>query len=347
MIALKRNNTLYQQIANYFETEIREGRLKPGVKLPPTTELSKQFGVNPDTIQQSLRILMDQGLISRAPKRGTFVRDSYHGNTIGIVFGKEIFKDNNLAFFPVYLSELIQYAETRGWKTRIFMTVREGLGDTALYELRKAVDAGELGGVIDFCSSFAAKEYLENVCPIAHANAVVHDHLQLLSLGLDYLLKQGYDTIRIYANSGSKTVYTQTKPELEQMIASYRRKYHLSPESIGYYVMRPLQLYGYAKFKQEWKRGVRPRALLLCNDCIFRGVWYAAMELGIRIPEDLSIITHMNRGREPLTHIPLTTLEVSPFDFARETFDELEARIRGKKRISQRIKAVIREGKTC
>ncbi len=92
---------------------------------------------------------------------------------------------------------------------------------------------------------------------------------------------------------------------------------------------------------------MRPRALLLCNDCIFRGVWYAAMELGIRIPEDLAIITHMNRGREPLTHIPLTTLEVSPFDFARETFDELEARIRGKKRISQRIKAVIREGKTC
>lgn len=347
MIALKRNNTLNQQIANYFETEIREGRLKPGVKLPPTTELSKQFGVNPDTIQQSLRILMDQGLISRAPKRGTFVRESYHGNTIGIVFGKEIFKDNNLAFFPVYLSELIQYAETRGWKTRIFMTVREGLGDTALYELRKAVDAGELGGVIDFCSSFAAKEYLENVCPVPHTGGGVYDHLQLLSLGLDYLLERGYDNIRIYANSGSKTVYTQTKPELEQMIASYRRKYHLSPESIGYYVMRPLQLYGYAKFKQEWKRGVRPRALLLCNDCIFRGVWYAAMELGIRIPEDLAIITHMNRGREPLTHIPLTTLEVSPFDFARETFDELEARIRGKKRISQRIKAVIREGKTC
>ena len=92
MIALKRNDTLYQQIATYFETEIREGRLKPGVKLPPTTELSRQFGVNPDTIQQSLRILMNQGLISRAPKRGTFVRGSYHGNTIGIVFGKEIFK---------------------------------------------------------------------------------------------------------------------------------------------------------------------------------------------------------------------------------------------------------------
>ena len=104
MIALKRNDTLYQQIATYFETEIREGRLRPGVKLPPTTELSRQFGVNPDTIQQSLRILMKQGLISRAPKRGTFVREAYHGNTVGIVFGKEIFKDNNLAFFPVFLS---------------------------------------------------------------------------------------------------------------------------------------------------------------------------------------------------------------------------------------------------
>ena len=34
MIALKRNDTLYQQIATYFETEIREGRLRPGVKLP-------------------------------------------------------------------------------------------------------------------------------------------------------------------------------------------------------------------------------------------------------------------------------------------------------------------------
>ena len=111
--------------------------------------------------------------------------------------------------------------------------------------------------------------------------------------------------------------------------------------------MRPLQLYGYVKFKQEWQRGVRPRAVLLCNDCIFRGVWYAAMELGIRVPEELAVITHMNRGREPLTHLPLTTLEVAPFDFARETFDDLEARIRGTKRLPRKVTAVIREGKTC
>lgn len=347
MIALKRNDTLYQQIATYFEKEIREGRLKPGVKLPPTTELSKQFGVNPDTIQQSLRILMNQGLISRAPKRGTFVRESYHGNTLGIVFGKEIFEDKNLAFFPVFLSELIQYAETKGWKTKIFMTVQEGFADTALYELRKAVDAGELGGIVDFCSSYAAKDYLEDACPIPHVGGGVNDHIQLLSLGLDYLLKHGYDRIQIYANSGSAIVHTQTTPELEQLIGSYIKKYRLPQDSIGCHIMRPLQLYGYAKFKKSWLRGERPRAVLIGNDCIFRGVWYAAMELGIRIPEELAIITHMNKGRAPLTHIPITTLEVAPWDFARETFDELEALINGKKYIRQRIKAVIREGKTC
>jgi len=339
MFELKRNNTLYQQIAEYFEQEIREGRLKPGYKFPPTTELSKQFKVNPDTIQQSLRILMNQGLISRAPKRGTFVREAYHGNTIGIVFGKEIFEDNNLAFFSVFLSELIQYAESKGWKTRIFMTVKESPADTALYELRKAVEAGELAGICDFCSSFVAKDYLAEKCPIPVCGGGVTDIEQLLQLGLKTLLSRGYSDIEIFANGGTE----KYRKELEKILVKLQGTH----PALHFRIMEPLQKEGYREFKAMWLSDRHPDAVLITNDCIFRGVWYAVMELNIKVPDELGLITHINKGCEPLTHIPITSLEVTPFDFAKKSFDRLESLILGTPYHYRSVTATLREGKTC
>ena len=83
---MKRDVTLYQQVAMIFEKKIREGELPPGSKLPPTAELAKQFGVNPETIHLGLKLLIDQGLISRAPKRGTFVKEKLLHKTLGLIF---------------------------------------------------------------------------------------------------------------------------------------------------------------------------------------------------------------------------------------------------------------------
>lgn len=68
-------------------------------------------------------------------------------------------------------------------------------------------------------------------------------------------------------------------------------------------------------------------ALLIANDRLFIGAWYFLLEKGIRVPEELAVLTHANRGRLPMSHIPLTRLEVDPLALTREVFREIAGKI--------------------
>lgn len=60
-------------------TSLRErivmGEFAPGTKLPPHTELAKQFGVAPLTVRHVLARLEEDGLVSREQGRGTYVKE--------------------------------------------------------------------------------------------------------------------------------------------------------------------------------------------------------------------------------------------------------------------------------
>ena len=65
----------YQQVASALRTAILDRTLAPGDKLPSQTELAKRYGVARMTVQQSLRILRDEGLIYSWQGSGVFVRE--------------------------------------------------------------------------------------------------------------------------------------------------------------------------------------------------------------------------------------------------------------------------------
>jgi len=103
---IKRNDPLYRQIVSYFEEEILQGRLKPGDRIPATTRLSEIFNVNPDTVQQSLKLLAERGFVSRAPGRGTFVRKGINSRTFGIIFKRTVLTDEDVSFYSGFLNDL-------------------------------------------------------------------------------------------------------------------------------------------------------------------------------------------------------------------------------------------------
>lgn len=70
-----RYGRLYEQIVEQIEKRILNGELKPGDKLPPERELSKQFGVSRTAVREAMKALTLKGLIVVHPGRGTFVTD--------------------------------------------------------------------------------------------------------------------------------------------------------------------------------------------------------------------------------------------------------------------------------
>ncbi|ASS74404.1 hypothetical protein CIG75_04995 [Tumebacillus algifaecis] len=69
-----KSNKIYEQVAQHIKQMIEEGVLAPGDKLPPMTELAKEFGVSRATVREAFSSLVGMGLIDLRHGEGTFVQ---------------------------------------------------------------------------------------------------------------------------------------------------------------------------------------------------------------------------------------------------------------------------------
>jgi DNA-binding GntR family transcriptional regulator len=61
--------------------QIADGALAPGMPTPSITTLSQQYGHARQTCAKALRILEDEGLLTRIPGLGYYVRGTAAGHT--------------------------------------------------------------------------------------------------------------------------------------------------------------------------------------------------------------------------------------------------------------------------
>lgn len=64
----------YQQIAGAIRAAIKTRKFEPGDKIPSQNELAASYGVSRMTVNQSLRVLRDEGLLLTRPGSGVYVR---------------------------------------------------------------------------------------------------------------------------------------------------------------------------------------------------------------------------------------------------------------------------------
>jgi GntR family transcriptional regulator len=63
----------YLQITRQIQTQVSNGRLRPGDKLPTVRGLALKLGVNFNTVARAYRLLHQSGLVSTQRGRGTYV----------------------------------------------------------------------------------------------------------------------------------------------------------------------------------------------------------------------------------------------------------------------------------
>jgi GntR family transcriptional regulator len=64
---------VYAQLANIIMRLIEDGTFRPGDQLPSEAQLCRRYEISPMTVRRSINILADQGLVSTAQGRGTYV----------------------------------------------------------------------------------------------------------------------------------------------------------------------------------------------------------------------------------------------------------------------------------
>jgi DNA-binding LacI/PurR family transcriptional regulator len=87
---------------------------------------------------------------------------------------------------------------------------------------------------------------------------------------------------------------------------------------------------GWEEFREIWSASAteKPDGLLVADDVLFRGAATAIRELGIRVPEQLRVVTHANKGVELPREVPAWAMEADADVFAAEMVKLLVAQLR-------------------
>jgi DNA-binding GntR family transcriptional regulator len=65
--------TVWRQVADDIKADITTGRLAPGWKLPPETDLAESYGIARNTVRRAVAELVKDGYPIVVQGRGTFV----------------------------------------------------------------------------------------------------------------------------------------------------------------------------------------------------------------------------------------------------------------------------------
>jgi len=98
---------VYMKIVEQIQDLIKEGKLKPGDKLPPEQILSKEFGTSRPSVREALSALEILGITESRGGKGNFIR-----NNLGFPLYEQIFKELEEEESPFEILEARKAVET-------------------------------------------------------------------------------------------------------------------------------------------------------------------------------------------------------------------------------------------
>lgn len=93
---------IYLQVANQIEEGIFTGAFKEETQVPSTTEMSREFHINPATVLKGMNILVTEKLVEKRRGLGMFVKKGAY---------QLILEKRQSAFFEDYVKKIVSEAK--------------------------------------------------------------------------------------------------------------------------------------------------------------------------------------------------------------------------------------------
>lgn len=332
----------------YLLAALKEGRWKPGVRLPTTAELAAESGTNLREVQRALATLAARGLLDRKPRAGTFVRENPAPLTIGLLTGWNLKLERHV--WPRRFAHELEHAlRGLGYRMHLFDNLYAGLvNDSAQWhlamerlseEMATVAPAGFVG--LQFHLSRLSTLYPRWQRPTVlcsrreYGAEVWFDRVRFYHDALKWLAARGRRRVVLIRRGALLEHYPEEDEAFWQatrngrfLQASIREVYIREQEASSDF--EPLAAGLVESLVAEWKRAKRPQtpdALLVTDDVMMRGVATALLRHGIRVPEDLSLVTLATEG---ITHhygLPVARYEFPTGTLARELAHRLHLKI--------------------
>ncbi|OGV64199.1 MAG: hypothetical protein A3K19_31525 [Lentisphaerae bacterium RIFOXYB12_FULL_65_16] len=330
---------LYLRVKQGLLDRVRSGKYAAGQQIPTTAELCRQFSVSSITVRRAVQELTAEGVLSGRAGKGLFVRGDAARNGDRLV-GLVIPDLASNPFFGAMLQGIEARLSPAGYRLLIGISGNEPDRECEVVRdfLGRSLDGLIITPVVHRRAP-ATVELLREA--VAARLPVVFLDRRLPNLAADYAgsnnQEGGYQATAYLLERGHRRVgfvYALDANTVQDRLRGYRQA--LADAGVAFV---PSLVRGGAgeelgydgagkKHALELLRAAAvPTAILTCSDAIALGVYDACRQLGLRIPQDVSVIGYDDLPYGPWCTPALTTVHQSQLQIGETAADLLLARI--------------------
>lgn len=300
----------YSVVKESIKRQIEDGTLKVDDKLPTETEYAQLYDVSSITIRRALTELAEEGYIKRLKHKGTFVTSPAGASAAGQLIALILYSENHNDSSIIHI---IKGAQTMTSSFNYSLIVEWNNGDPAqeAESIRKMLDLNVKGFIIYSFNpekSISSYRYLdERNIPFVLIDRYDVNYSCYFSgcnnynggaLATQFLLDQRHQNIKFAGHQ----FFLRSEQERYDGFCSAMRKagYETTKDSL-------ILNADYDKLAEQI-RARKITAIFCCNDILALHMMRTFRELGLRIPEDVSIMGFDDWIQSPDVARELTTV---------------------------------------
>jgi GntR family transcriptional regulator of arabinose operon len=347
----------YVQIADSLRSKILEGTYQTTMQLPTEMEFAKEYNVNRQTVRKSLAVLEEEGLIERRQGSGSYVKGIkfIHSTNIAIV---ATYINNYI--FPSILQDAQNVFAKESYSTMLYCTHNKV---NAEREILKNIISNPVSGLIVEGTKSALPnpnidlyKKLENMnipvifihgsyAALPNSICVSDDNYHGGYFLTNYLLKKGHKKIAaIFKNDD-----IQGHSRYLGFLSAFRDADLPLPDSkiLWYTTEEKIQILNNSdlsllqKFVAQIKNDVT--AIVCYNDEIAYPLINVLLSCGIRVPQDIAVVSFDNSSYSNMCSVKITSLAHGTKHIGRIAAEQLINILNGKQAKSQFVPWVLVE----
>ncbi|MCC7491085.1 MAG: substrate-binding domain-containing protein [Fimbriimonadaceae bacterium] len=307
-------SSLPEQVASRLRRQLGAGRYPVGGYLPGERELAAELGVSRRTMARALELLDRDGLIERAPRRGTRVRGGAPADHLTLLLvaaaGTPIVGEFWGLQRGVQAAVERHGAQLRRWEPATFdPTALAAAGDGVVF--LEAGDERQMAAALDLEARRVPVAVANLERPLTGSLAVTRvDHAAVAQAATELLLNLGHRRIAWIGQEPARYFYDASHDGYAATLAAAGIAYH---PALVVRDGRPLLLAGYLGTQRLLALPQPPTALVAARDGYAEGALQAIWEAGLTPGRDLSVVGYDDLSASP-TGDPLLTTFAEPVE---------------------------------
>ncbi len=326
----------YEVLRDHFVHQMENGKLEPGEMLPTEQTLANALGVARSTVRQAMSVLQREGLIRRVQGRGTFVHEDVLRR---LQKGTELFAllvpETRSGFYPSLLYGFEAAVRENNCQAVVCNTENnvDKQGSAILQLIDKQVSGVTIvPTTLSTTPAYHIRQLQEHRIPVVFCHRRVEGvQAPLLALPFEKLgqlagkklAEQGHRRVACFTSGYSRATdryRSGLQSALNAMGGNCDEKDFWYGDSVSIDVNEDEV---FRALKAMMSRPDRPTAIFTTFDSLAELIYLQLGSLGVRVPEDISLIGMGGTWREGAIVRRLTSVVVDEAAAARRAVDLL------------------------